>query len=124
MVSTAKRIPRYVEPQTIYKANNAIQIFVFIHFLLLLPSVGRERRGFFALSLQQSVSSATVASLLDQRCVRKLSCQQRLLPQLAIAIIPELTDLADHTMAWDQHRDRVVSDCCANCPHRARLADM
>src|SRR5215207_2328641 len=35
-VSTANRIARYVEPQTMYKANSAIQIFVFIPFLLLI----------------------------------------------------------------------------------------
>jgi hypothetical protein len=33
MVSTAKRIARYVEPQTIYNDIKASQSFVFIHFL-------------------------------------------------------------------------------------------
>src|SRR5688572_25563928 len=65
-----------------------------------------------------------MASLLDQRYVRKLFCQQRLLPQRAITIITELTNLVDHAMTWDQYCDRVVSDGCANCPHRARSADM
>ena len=77
MVSTANRIPRYVEPQTIYNANNAIQIFVFIHFLLLFI-----RWSSSPVSLEH-IDTGSIQScplLTDGLATRPTMCSQTLSP--------------------------------------------
>src|SRR6266496_6583743 len=102
MASTENRIARYVEPQTIYTANKATQIFVFIHFFLCRSRFKRD------------LHYLIISFLLDHRCIHKLSRQQRFLSLRAIAVITKITDLAYHSMTGNQHRNGVMSNRCAN----------
>src|ERR1051325_1537451 len=121
MVSTEKRIARLVDPQTIYSATKAIQIFVFIQ-ILFIPNplveepalqqlncwtlragrieTNRLKSNFYC---EWSRYEQTSTALLDQRDIHKLSCQQCSLPQRAIAIISKIAYLVDHTMTGNQH---------------------
>src|SRR5688572_6733171 len=67
MVSTANRIARYVDPQTIYSASKAIQTFVFIQILLFLSLRG----AFF------SGNASAVSNLLTMMETASLSLRLR-----------------------------------------------
>src|SRR5512135_2651146 len=67
-----------------------------------------------------SVSPRSASILGAREFVR----QQRFLACCAIPVISELSQLPDHTMAGDQHCDRVMPYGGAHCSHGGRLPDL